>query len=414
MPNRASPTPWAPVQPIAACIALGSLCLIVYGSLFPFDFSHDGRDLLRTALGLTFRRTTRGDIVANLLLYVPLGLGLVPLLRARYGRVAALAATVAAGVCLSFVIEVLQAYTASRISSLTDLLLNGVSTAAGGVAALLLGRFAHTLRLTGAPGRDADPTALLVLLFWFCFRLAPFVPTIDWQKYKNALKPLLVNPEARPLQIFSYVIGWLVFDHALRRGVRSGNPWLALALAAGVVIAGRLVIVDKALSPAELIALPLCVPFAAVLARLADGRRAAALAAATVAVVVLQGLEPFTWSPVATAFGWLPFRNSITGNLELGYTVLFEKAFWYTALIWLGARAGWSLKAATGAAVLLLTAIEVAQQWLPGRSPEITDPLLALAFGVLLRVVAHSAPAATAAADHGSPLASQSAGGPPR
>lgn len=407
MSNRVSPAVRAPVQPIAAWIALGSMCLIVYGSLFPFNFSHDAGEVLKVALGLTFRRTTRGDIVANLLLYLPLGLGLVPLARARYGRVLALAASVATGLWLSFIIEVLQAYAPSRVSSLTDLLLNGVGTLAGGVAALLLDRFAGALRLTGAPGQAADPTALVVLLFWFCFRLAPFVPTIDWQKYKNALKPLFVSPETRPLQIFSYVVGWLVADHALRRCVRGANPWLALALAAGLVIAGRVVIVDKALSLAELIALPLCVPLAAVLARLEDGRRATALAAATVTVVVLQGLEPFTWSPAPTAFGWLPFRNSITGNLELGYTVLFEKAFWYTALIWLGTRAGWSFKAATGTVVLLLTAIEVTQQWLPGRSPEVTDPLLAVAFAVLLRVVARSAPAAPTAGDYGSPVARQ-------
>lgn len=401
MPNRLPPAARAQVQPIAALLAFGSLCLIVYGSLFPFDFSHDAGDLVHVALGLHFRRTTRGDIVANLLLYFPLGLGLVPLLRERYGRVAGLTVAVATGLWLSFAIEVLQAYAPSRVSSLTDLLLNGVSTLAGGVAALLLHRFAGTLRITGTPGRAADPSALVVLLFWFCFRLAPFVPTIDWQKYKNALKPVLVSPEAPPLQIFSYLVGWLVADHALRRCFRGVNPWLALALAAAVVTAGRLVIVDKALSLAELVALPLCIPLAAVLARAHDRRRAATLAAATMAVVVLLGLEPFCWSATPTAFSWLPFRNSISGGLELGYTVLFEKAFWYTALIWLGTRAGWSFRAATGTAVLLLTLIEVTQQWLPGRSAEITDPLLALAFAVLLRVVAHSASAARAAVDYG-------------
>ncbi|HET7132421.1 MAG TPA: VanZ family protein [Gammaproteobacteria bacterium] len=385
------------MQPIAVCIALGSLCLIVYGSLFPFDFNHNGRSLLETALGLGFRRTTRGDVVANLMLYVPLGLGLVPLFRARYNRLAALAATVTAGLLLSFAIEVLQAYTSTRISSLTDLLLNGASTLAGGVAALLLDRFASVLRITDTPGRAAaDPTALVVLLFWFCFRLAPFVPTIDWQKYKNALKPLLLNPEARPLSIFSYVVGWLVADHALRRCVKGANPWLALALAAVVVVAGRLVIVDKVLSPAELIALPLCLPFAAVLARVADTRHAAALAVAAAAVVAIQGVEPLAWSSTATPFSWLPFRNSISGNLELGYTVLFEKAFWYGALIWLGTGAGLRLRAATITTVLLLTTIEVAQQWLPGRSPEITDPLLAVALAVLLHVLARSTPVARA------------------
>jgi hypothetical protein len=126
------------------------------------------------------------------------------------------------------------------------------------------------------------------------------------------------------------------------------------------------------------------------------GSVGATLAAAAVAVVALQGVAPLAWSSTATPFSWLPFRNSITGNLELGYTVLFEKAFWYCALIWLGTRAGLTLRAATFTTVLLLTAIEIAQQWLPGRSPEITDPLLALGLAVLLHVVARSAPVSRA------------------
>src|ERR1044072_1574359 len=106
MPSSLSPSDGAHVQPIAALIALGSMCLILYGSLFPFDFSHDAGSLTHVALGLHFRRTTRGDIVANLLLYLPLGLGLVPLLRGRYGRIAGLIVAVATGLWLSYVIEV--------------------------------------------------------------------------------------------------------------------------------------------------------------------------------------------------------------------------------------------------------------------------------------------------------------------
>src|SRR5262245_48094200 len=101
MPNRLPPAAGPDVQRIAALIALGSTCLIVYGSLFPFDFSHDAGSLMQVALGLHFRRTTRGDIVANLLLYLPFGLGLVPLLRARYGRVVGLTVGVATGLWLS-------------------------------------------------------------------------------------------------------------------------------------------------------------------------------------------------------------------------------------------------------------------------------------------------------------------------
>jgi hypothetical protein len=84
----------------------------------------------------------------------------------------------------------------------------------------------------------------------------------------------------------------------------------------------------------------------------------------------------------------VPFRNSLSGDWELGYSVLFEKTFWYSAALWLWMRAGSS---ATGAAVLtagLLAAIEIAQIWLPARSAEITDPLLAIALAAMLRSIA--------------------------
>jgi VanZ family protein len=385
-----------PVHLVAWWIAIGSACLIVYGSLFPFRFGDDGGALLTAALHMSFRRTTRGDIVANLLLYLPLGLGLAMILRPRYGRLASLVGAVAAGLSLSFAIEVIQAYEVTRVSSLTDVLLNGAGTAAGAVAGLLQARFASLFRVADARDPAAEPAALLVLLLWLSFRLAPFVPTIDWQKYKDALKPLFLGPDLRALSVFAYVVGWLVVKHALQRSGRGANGWGAFALVAAVVLAGRVVIVDKALSLSELVALPLCVPLAAWLERRGERRQFAWLTGLVVAVVVLQGLEPFALSPAATDFGWLPFRSSLTGRLDLGYTVLFEKAFWYTALIWLWARAGGSVAAAGVATAALLAGIEIAQMWLPGRSPELTDPLLALAFAVLLHVVTTSPAAAVA------------------
>jgi VanZ family protein len=72
--------------------------------------------------------------------------------------------------------------------------------------------------------------------------------------------------------------------------------------------------------------------------------------------------------------------------------VLLEKSFWYTCVVWLGARAGLGLVRATFACAMLLGAIEVAQVFIPGRTPETTDPVLALLLGGLLRVLDEPAP----------------------
>jgi hypothetical protein len=53
-------------------------------------------------------------------------------------------------------------------------------------------------------------------LLWLTFRLAPFVPTIDWQKHKNALKPLLLEPQIGALETFRYLAGWMVVGYVVQ------------------------------------------------------------------------------------------------------------------------------------------------------------------------------------------------------
>ena len=80
MPDRpvtfATDTPR--VRTIARWLTFGVVALILYGSLFPFGFDASlARDLLALITGLHFAGTSRGDVVANLLLYLPLGLVLM-------------------------------------------------------------------------------------------------------------------------------------------------------------------------------------------------------------------------------------------------------------------------------------------------------------------------------------------------
>src|SRR4051812_11620322 len=78
IPVSGPPGVVASFRPIARWLGVASLILILYGSLSPFHFSDSGPlnlfDLVRS---LRFQKTSRGDLVANLLLYMPLGLCLM-------------------------------------------------------------------------------------------------------------------------------------------------------------------------------------------------------------------------------------------------------------------------------------------------------------------------------------------------
>ncbi|HKE43355.1 MAG TPA: VanZ family protein [Steroidobacteraceae bacterium] len=372
-------------RPVARWLTVATVILILYGSLFPFEFDVlGGTGFFDLLMGLRFQRTSRGDLVANLLLYAPLGLCLLLSWPAHWGRLTRLFWTLLLGTMLSVGVEMLQVHAPSRVSSLTDVVLNAAGTLGGGLIALIYLEIGSTIRVPGiAPGRP-DPVPLGILLLWLGFRLAPFVPTIDWQKYKDALKPLFVDPQFSALDTYRYVVGWLIAGYAIRRLWRREYVLHAFAVIAAVVLLGRIMVVGKVLVPSELLALVICIPASALMAVIPDRRRATVLAILLAGVIIEEGLKPYVFLAQPHSFSWVPFMNSLSDSLEVNYSVLLEKCFWYFSLVWLLLRRGTSLGIATGLTALLLAGIEVTQLWLPERSAEITDPLLALAAGILL------------------------------
>lgn len=366
-------------------LAGASAVLILYGSLFPFRIRTSVDlgffDVIQT---LSFRRTTRGDIVANLLLYMPLGLCLMFAWSGRQARWRALAQTTIVGTALSLAVELAQVYLRSRFSSLTDVALNGIGTLCGASAAMAYGVLGASVRIPALGSSRPDPAALSVVLLWLGFRLAPFVPTIDWQKYKDALKPLFIDPQVGAVDLLRYVAGWLVVGYAVRLLTRREYAFTVMFAIVGIVLLGRLVVVGKTLNVSELAALGACVPLAAILIALPERRRVVILAALLTAAIVVQGIVPFEWLPQAQGFSWIPFRSSLRGSLELNYSVLLEKVFWYFSIVWLLVRCGWSRVGAALATASLVASIEIVQMWLPGRSADVTDTLLVLAAGLLL------------------------------
>lgn len=395
----------APFQRTARWLLGAVILLILYGSLFPFEFDATvKRSLYERATSLAFKHSSRGDVFTNVLLYMPLGLCMAIALSQRWPAAARFLVTLAAGVLLSFGVEVLQTTETARVASLTDVVFNATGTAIGCAGAFAYLAVGTHVRVPGLADRRPAPVPLGFVLLWLSCRLAPFVPTLDWQKIKDALKPVLLSPTVNLEECIGYLVGWLVVAHAVRRIWQREYAMPALVLIAAGSQVARLFIVRKTLVPSELVALLLLAVLVPVLRRWPDARRLLLLAFALAAVIAMQGLDPWRFASPPHAFSWVPFKNSFSASLEVNVGVLLEKFFWYASLVWVLALRGRSLVAPAAMATLVVGAIEFAQRWLPDRSAEITDPLLVLTAAGLMALLGTSevgapGPAATTQAE---------------
>jgi VanZ family protein len=361
----------------------------VYASLYPFRFAPVEVQGLADLLGrLPWARTTRSDIAANVLLYVPFGACLGWLLASRLGGPLALAAATLAGVALSTSIEVAQIFETRRVASLADVSYNGLGTLAGGALALALRSARHGFSRHPLARLLAQPVPAALLLLWLGYRLAPFALTLDPGQWLASLAPLTEAPDrwASPQAAAGYLVGWLVAARALAELYPRRPPAVSLAATMAIVLVGTVLVSGKALDPNELGAMAVALPLSLPLSRASPRAGAGLLAALLATWILLTGLVPFDFRVDPDAFGLVPFRDALTRYRSTNLVDMFHKCFAYGALVWLLMRAGLRVLGATLATVGLLLVVELLQAWLPGKTADITDPLLALVAGGLIAV----------------------------
>ena len=186
-----------------------AVLLILYVSLYPFRFEPDGPSMLAAVELLTWARASRGDMLNNVLLYMPLGFCVALIVEPRFGRAAAMGAALIAGAALSLSMELLQASIAPRVPSLTDLTLNAVGALAGTLGGSAWHAFGSRIAPQGAPVNRARAVAVLIVALWLVMRLWPLLPDASLGQLKRAVRPLF-TPHIRFAETAGYLIGWLI------------------------------------------------------------------------------------------------------------------------------------------------------------------------------------------------------------
>ncbi len=367
------------------------IALIAYGSLYPFNFKPGVTGGLLEALSqLSWARAGRGDRISNVLLYLPLGFCLYLLLNTSWSRGPSVVLATLYGSLLSLAIEVAQVYVSSRVPSLADLALNAGGTLLGAIGGMFwtgLSRLMHLPTRAEKPARD--PGAALLIGLWLAWRFAPFVPQFDLGKLKAALRPLF-SPSFDFVTVLIFLTCWLVVNQAIAALVSRPRRLEMLLLLMAAVLIGRLLVASQTFVPSELLALLLLLPMVVLMHRLRPRPRRAALVLAVVAVLIIEELAPFDFTPTVAGFDFWPFMAWINagwdnGLLGIDWVHLFGKLFLYGALLWVVREWGASTNFAFGVMLTIAAVVETLQIWLPGEHASITDPLLALMIGLLFR-----------------------------
>jgi VanZ family protein len=367
---------------------LGTLVVlagIVYVSLYPFHWraSHlIGGPLHQFALSWNRWPESRGDFIANILLYMPWGFFCVRSLgRSRPSALRVLIAT-ALGCALSLTMEIAQFYVPERYTDMRDVYSNTLGSLCGAVAGLTL---IGNSRMNILRDSRIAPFPALLLAAFVASRLYPFVPTIDAHKYLAAVRPLLNTAALSKADLFLAGITWLVVCYLSEALFGKRSALLASVLIAAAVFVGDVVIVDAKLSLASVLGASVAYLLWFALLRFIPGR-VSLIAIAFAAVMMITRLLPFRLSPVGHGFEWVPFLALLRAPIDVGLPAMIEKFFLYGGLIWLLMRAGLRLWRATVAVALLLLFSSIVEMYMPGRSAGITDALLALLIGTLLRL----------------------------
>jgi VanZ family protein len=363
---------WAIVTAIA-------VVFIVYGSLYPFEFRWDtnGPGPLLTLIRGWNARPGRGDFLANILLYFPLGFFFTLAIRKQAGAspTAALVFLTAAG--LSITMEMLQYFDPGRVTAASDVYSNVLGVSIGIPLALFFrGQFSQQ-----SAHATFHPAPLLLLGAWVTDRLYPFIPVIDLHKYWNALKPVVFPAPVSTLDVLRHTAIWWTVALLIEKTGAEKRSAVRFAAFAGILLIGQIFIIDGALSKAELMGLAIATTGAILLAYPARLRIGFLC---LFGYVLLERLEPMRLRPVPAHFGWIPFRGFMEGSLTVNSLSFLEKSFLYGSLVWLLQELGATRLRATVIIGALVATTSFGEIYISDHSPQVTDLLLVVLIGCLV------------------------------
>jgi len=351
--------------------------LIAYGSLFPFNFSIAEFTSSYEKL-LSIDVSGMGDVLGNILLFVPLGFlyslenlsdqGQWNLTRrGLWWKVFTFA----------LILQVMQIALPQRDQNLLDAVFNLLGFFIGFYSV----NFVNLKALTFQAKLRHLPVA--IALTYFLSELSPFIPSLDFQAFKNSIKPLLQMPSLSIVyDLLIEVVVWLLVVRLLSFG-REKAPlktivslWLLMLLGKVIIYFNFITMVDV-IAPIIVILLAANIDFTHKKAT----KIILALAVFTFALTSVGLIGQANFS-VET---FIPFHAYLSGQLYIGVKVILYKLFLFGAMLWLTLEIGKDVKKSAFLLTFLVAFLEFVQIFMSVRTTDLGDVVLVVIAYLLVR-----------------------------
>ncbi len=317
------------------------------------------------------------DIFVNVVLYVPLGLAG----NFSFPRRAAFAPVLFA-LALSVSVELIQVYEPSRQSSMVDVLCNTGGAAIGIAIALLSRRFGTARTSAGA----VDPGAVLLAAGFFACLLFPLLPLHSRTMIEQNTLAFLRSPLVSTFPAATALAIWCAAGLLLRGSrVRFARLWLALSL---LTIPLQFHIIGQSALIAEMAgAAGGVISFAL---RPSGARITRWEAWGVLLLAALGGLWPFHFTSQPNHFSIVPFKDLLHTDGPIGLWIMLSQFVVWGAAVWLFSASGTRRWSAITLVAIVVAAAQLARIFVPGATPGITAPLLAVIAGYVLDALGQS------------------------
>jgi VanZ family protein len=371
-------------------ILLLVIVLILYGSFYPWQFH--ATQLSASPLWILLHSWPEAldifvarDVAVNITLYIPFGAFCFLSMSESRSRLTRFVATLLAAALLSASIEMTQLFDVSRTCSLLDLLCNttgaliGVLLAAtfpAGISSVVQeAETAGALRLSGV---------MALLYLWAGYELFPVFPALSRTALRSKLT-LLFSSGAWPARdFFESLAAWLAVSALLEYLAGPGRLAYLLPLAL-LAIPLKLFIAQRTMTGSEAAGALLAVACWLIVRKFQRPQLAAGVL--SLAAIVAAGLVPFHWTGAPQSFTWTPFLAMLQAPWETAFLILLQKSFLYGSAVWLLRESGRGWLIGSLLVAVPLAIVEGIQIYLPGRTAEVTDPLMALLLGFSLMLL---------------------------
>jgi hypothetical protein len=353
--------------------------LIGYGSLYPGDFLTPEAGAVKKFLTDWRLFTSLGDLLGNIALFFPLGMAGILFALDRPNARIRITWFLLLTFFYSFALQLAQVWLPSRSAALADVIWNMAGMISGMSIAYLVGGHSSE-RMPTFSWDSLVPLSILVL--WLLTELLPLVPSLDLQKFKDALKPLLLGFSFSFPAAIMHAAGVIVAGSTF---IALG--WSALWLAAALMLvwAGKIAIVNLTLDASLLIGTLAGYSAYLTMLRLGGTKFFKAAFWLLLAAWTISAITPFSPAQGGT-FNGIPFATMLQGSMETGVKGFTQSLFIYTAMLWLVHKTNAGMGKAAVCLAIWSCLIELIQMGLLGRTADVTEPILLLLVGWVLSV----------------------------